>query len=197
MQTETLLEIASVIEHAAGLAVASQQARYRAEIDRFGPAIRDLAAIVAELLPPSERALYDERSCPICRRRSAASARRAQSAGVIFLTTALEVGELAARAGQPIARAAQTFYQVGARFALDELRDTARRLPAETAWQKAAVATLIDDFYGLQSRSRRTDPAGRRAARTIRSPPGRRRMPPRLPRPTPSAAICAPPAPPI
>ena len=30
-------------------------------------------------------------------------------------------------------------------------RDAARRLPAETSWQKAAVETLIDDFYGLQA----------------------------------------------
>ena len=30
------------------------------------------------------------------------------------------------------------------------MRDAARRLPAETPWQKAAVETLIDDFYGLQ-----------------------------------------------
>ena len=27
----------------------------------------------------------------------------------------------------------------------------ARRLPAETAWQKAAAATLIEDFYALQA----------------------------------------------
>jgi len=27
----------------------------------------------------------------------------------------------------------------------------ARRLPAETAWQKAAVATLIEDFYAMQA----------------------------------------------
>jgi glutamate dehydrogenase len=36
-------------------------------------------------------------------------------------------------------------------LSLDELREAARRLPAETSWQKAAVETLIDDFYVLQS----------------------------------------------
>src|SRR6185312_7311322 len=34
---------------------------------------------------------------------------------------------------------------------LDDLRAAARRLPAETSWQKAAVDTLIDDFYALQA----------------------------------------------
>jgi glutamate dehydrogenase len=71
--------------------------------------------------------------------------------GIIFLTTAFEIGELAERSGQAIDRAASVFYGVGARFALDGLRDAARRLPAETQWQKAAIDTLIDDFYGLQA----------------------------------------------
>ena len=60
----------------------------------------------------------------------------ARIAGVIFLTTAFEIGDLAARAGQPVERAARTFYGVGARFALDELRAAARRLPTDTLWQK-------------------------------------------------------------
>jgi glutamate dehydrogenase len=70
---------------------------------------------------------------------------------IIFMTTAFEIGELAERTNQPPDRAARAFYGVGARFALDGLRDAARRLPAETSWQKAAVETLIDDFYALQA----------------------------------------------
>ena len=58
---------------------------------------------------------------------------------------------MAARAGEPVERAARTFYGVGARFALDTLRDAARRLPAATVWQKAAVEALLDDFYTMQA----------------------------------------------
>ena len=150
LQTETLIEIGSVLEHAAGWLLRANRLDISGEIARFGPAVRDLAAIVAELLPPGERALFDERAA----RFAAAGVPQALAVrlgGVIFLTTSLEIGELAARAAQPIARAAQTFYRVGARFAFDELRDMARRLPAETAWQKAAAATLIEDFYALQA----------------------------------------------
>ena len=150
LQTETLLEIGSVLEHAAGWLLRANRLDISGEIARFGPAVRDLAAIVAELLPPGERALFDERAA----RFAAAGVPQALAVrlgGVIFLTTSLEIGELAARAAQPIARAAQTFYRVGARLAFDELRDMARRLPAETAWQKAAAATLIEDFYALQA----------------------------------------------
>jgi glutamate dehydrogenase len=150
LQTETLIEIGSVLEHAAGWLLRANRLAIRGEIARFGPAVRDLAAIVAELLPPGERALFDERAA----RFAAAGVPQALAVrlgGVIFLITSFEIGELAARAAQPIARAAQTFYRVGARFAFDELRDMARRLPTETAWQKAAAATLIEDFYALQA----------------------------------------------
>ena len=75
----------------------------------------------------------------------------ARIAAVIFLTTAFEIGDLAGRAGQPVERAARTFYGVGASFVLDELRAAARRLPTDTLWQKAAVETLIDDSYALQA----------------------------------------------
>ena len=150
LQTETLLEIGSVLEHAAGWLLRANRLDISGEIARFGPAVRDLAAIVAKLLPPGERALFDERTA----RFAAAGVPQVLAVrlgGVIFLTTSLEIGELAARAAQPIARAAQTFYRVGARLAFDELRDMARRLPAETAWQKAAAATLIEDFYAVQA----------------------------------------------
>jgi glutamate dehydrogenase len=102
------------------------------------------------LLPAEERAIHDQR---VARLRAAGVPEplAARVGGIIFLTTAFEIGDLAASSSQPIDRAARSFYGVGARFALDRLRDAARRLPAETPWQKAAVETLIDDFYALQA----------------------------------------------
>jgi glutamate dehydrogenase len=112
--------------------------------------VQHLAEVVAGLLPPGERALMEQRAA----RLAAAGVPQdlaSRVAGVIFLTTAFEVGDLAERSNQPVDRAAQTFYRVGAHFALDEMRDAARRLPAETAYQKAAAETLIDDFYAVQA----------------------------------------------
>ncbi len=121
------------------------------EIARFAPAIRHLAEIVAELLPRTSGRCSTGAAVAICRRRGAATPGPRAPPAVIFLTTALEVGDLAERTAQPIDRAARIFYGVGARFALDEMRAAARRLPAETAWQKAAAESLIDEFYGLQA----------------------------------------------
>ena len=149
-QTEMLLDVAGLVEHAAGWLLRANRLDLARDIARFAPPVQELAAVVPELLPPGERALFDERAA----RLSAAGvpqllARRV--AGVNFLTTAFEIAELAERAARPIERAARIFYGVGARFALDEMRAAARRLPAETAWQKTAAETLIDDFYALQA----------------------------------------------
>ncbi|HEV8678346.1 MAG TPA: NAD-glutamate dehydrogenase, partial [Stellaceae bacterium] len=150
LQTEMLLDIAGLVEHAAAWLLRTNRVDPAREIARFAPPVRHLVESVAELLPPGERALLDARVA----RFAAAGAPPPvahRAGGVIFLTTAFEVGELAERAAQPIERAARVFYGAGARFGLDELRAAARRLPAETAWQKAAAETLIDDFYGLQA----------------------------------------------
>jgi len=149
VQYEMLIDIAGIVEHAALWLLRAGRVSFD-EIARFAPSLEHLADAVGGLLPSEERALYDRRVAklgeagvplPVARRVG----------GIVFLTTAFEIGDLAERSAQPIDRTARTFYGVGARFALDGLRDAARRLPAETQWQKAAVETLIDDFYALQA----------------------------------------------
>jgi glutamate dehydrogenase len=150
LQTGMLLEICGVVEHAAAWLLRGNRLDLGREIARFAPPTRHLATIVPELLPPGERARLDERTA----RFAAAGVPpplACRAGSVIFLTTAFEIGELAERSAQPIDRAARTFYQLGARFALDELRDAARRLPGETVWQKVAAESLVDDFYALQA----------------------------------------------
>ena len=149
VQIDMLRDVAGIVEHGAGWLLRANRLDLGREIARFAPVVEHLATVVAELLTPHERLLLDQRAA----RLSAASVPQplaTRVAALIFLTTAFEVGELAERAARPIDLAARVFYGVGARFAIDEMRDAARRLPAETPWQKAAVDTLIDDFYSLQ-----------------------------------------------
>jgi glutamate dehydrogenase len=150
LQSEMLLDIAGVVEHAAAWLLRAERLDMGGEASRFTPAVAGLAADIADLLPASERVLMESRG----ERLAAAGVPpplAARIAGFIFLITAFEIGDLAARAGQPVERTARTFYGVGARFALDELRAAARRLPTDTLWQKAAAETLIDDFYTMQA----------------------------------------------
>jgi glutamate dehydrogenase len=149
VQYAMLLDIAGLVEHAALWLLRAGRTGFD-EIARFAPSLAHLSEAVAELLPAGERALCDQRVARLV--AASVPGPVAERVGrIVFLTTAFEIGDLAERAGQPIDRAARIFYGIGARFALDGLRDAARRLPAETSWQKAAVETLIDDFYTLQS----------------------------------------------
>ncbi|HTZ37894.1 MAG TPA: NAD-glutamate dehydrogenase domain-containing protein, partial [Stellaceae bacterium] len=148
-QYEMLIDLAGVAEHAAAWLLRAGRIDVAAETAAFAPAIAALSEAIAGLLPASERAEYDARVArlaaadvpqPLCER----------IAGIIFLTSGFEVADLAQRTSQPVERAARTFYGVGARFALDEMRAAGRRLPTDTPWQKTAVEALIDDFYTFQ-----------------------------------------------
>ena len=151
VQTEMLLDIAGLIEHAVAWLLRGN----RLDIGRGDRALR---AGRAASRGGGGRAAAGGRTGPARPARGAARAQpgvpqelAARVAGVIFLTTGFEVGDLAERTAQPIDRTAQIFYGVGAYLALDEMRAAARRLPAETAYQKAAAETLIDDFYAVQA----------------------------------------------
>jgi glutamate dehydrogenase len=150
IQYEMLIDIAGVVEHATLWLLRASRLDMAADTARFAPAVAGLTAGLADLLPASERAEYDARLARLVEAK-APQPLAARIAGIVFLTTAFEIADLAARTGQPVERAAECFYGAGARFALDELRAAGRRLPTETPWQKTAVEALIDDFYALQA----------------------------------------------
>jgi glutamate dehydrogenase len=150
VQSELLRDISEVVEHAAAWLLRKDRRDIAAEIARFAPPVRQLATTIAALLPDGERVLLEDRAARL-QAAGFPTGVAARAAGILFLITALEVADLAERARQPLDRAARLFYAVGAQFALDQMRAAARRLPADTAWQKSAAETLIDDFYLLQS----------------------------------------------
>jgi len=150
VQSEMLLDIAGVVEHATMWLLRAERPVIVGEASPFTPAVARLGSHIVDLLPASERALMEARGARLAAAGVPPSL-AARIGAVIFLTTAFEVCDLAARAGQPVERAARTFYEVGSRFAFDELRAAARRLPAGTVWQKAAAQSLIDDFYAMQA----------------------------------------------
>ncbi len=101
------------------------------------------------MLSPRDRVAVDERA----QRFAAAgipSGLALRVGAIAFLEPALEIADLSERMARPLDRTARVYYGVGARFALDDMRAAAQRLPAETAWQKQAVETVIDDLFALQ-----------------------------------------------
>jgi glutamate dehydrogenase len=150
VQIEMLLDIIGVVEHAAVWLLRVEKLAIGGEASVFTAAVERLASLIADLLPASERALMEARSARLAVNGVPPSL-AARIGAFIFLTTALEVCDLAARLGQPVERVARTFYEVGGRCAFDDLRAAARRLPTDTVWQKASAEALIDDFYTMQT----------------------------------------------
>ena len=73
---------------------------------------------------------------------------RIASLGV--MGAALDIVRLS-RTGRPVEDVAKVYFSVGARFGLDRLRTAGNSIAAETPWQKAAVAAVIDDLFNYQS----------------------------------------------
>jgi glutamate dehydrogenase len=67
-----------------------------------------------------------------------------------ILVSGCDIVRLARQLDQPVARVAEVYFAVGARFGLDWLRGKAERLLAETHWQKLAVSAVVDDFFNHQ-----------------------------------------------
>jgi glutamate dehydrogenase len=74
-----------------------------------------------------------------------------RAARLDVLLSAVDIVRLAKAAQRDVVEAGQRFFAIGARFKLDTLRVAARKLLAETQWQKLAVSALIEDLYAHQA----------------------------------------------
>ncbi|MGH7097552.1 MAG: NAD-glutamate dehydrogenase [Stellaceae bacterium] len=149
-QLGMLLAIAALVEHAAAWLLHNRRVEIGRECARLTPAVNELAAGLSELLPPGDSALTAERAARLVEAGVPAPL-AARTGALPFLASAAEIAALAEQSGQKLGCAARVYYGAGARFALDDLRAAALRLPAETPWQKLAVEAMIDDVYGLQA----------------------------------------------
>jgi glutamate dehydrogenase len=149
-QYKMLLEIAAVLERSATWLLRHRRLNLADEPARLGPAVRALVEAQAAVLPARDKAIAEERAHQFVE-AGVPETLAARIGAMVFLAPALDIAELAERARQPLAAAARIYYQAGVRFALDEMRSAARRLPAETQWQKLAVDAVIDDLLALQT----------------------------------------------
>jgi glutamate dehydrogenase len=120
------------------------------ETDAFRPGVEALADHITEILPVPQRAELQRRAEALIERRVPSEA-ALMAARLDFLVSAVDIVRLGLGSGLGIVDIGRGFYAVGARFRLDALRMAARRLKAETAWQKVAVDALQEDFYAHQA----------------------------------------------
>jgi glutamate dehydrogenase len=150
VQIDMLLEIAELIERGSAWLLYRRRLDPGREIAHFAPGVRSLAASLFQLLPAPDRSVAAERSLRLSE-TGVPEALATRIGAMMYLAAALDIAELVERSRQPLDRAARIYYGVGAQLALDEMLAAARRLPAETPWQKQAVEATIDDLFTLQS----------------------------------------------
>jgi glutamate dehydrogenase len=121
-----------------------------AQIAAFRPGVQELAARIEEILPGTERAQFARNRDMLVADGVPGDVALA-AARLDFLTSSVDIVRLGAAGSVGVAEIARRFYAVGARFGLDSLRAFARRLKAETTWQKLAIDAVIEDFYAQQA----------------------------------------------
>ncbi|TMK29337.1 MAG: NAD-glutamate dehydrogenase, partial [Alphaproteobacteria bacterium] len=150
LQSEMLLDIAGLVEHATAWLLLHNRLDLAHDIERLRPNIRELAGLLPAVLPATDRVIAEQRAARLVGEK-VPQRLAAAIGGTPFLAAALEIADLMEGTLQPLDRAARTYYASGARFALGEMRSAARRLPAETAWQRQAVETVTDELFTLQA----------------------------------------------
>ena len=150
VQLEMIRTALGLVERVAAWFLAGSRLDIKAQVEANHPGVARLAEHVSELLPSSEKeelarqiATFAETGVP---RELALRVARLN-----FLRSSVDIVRLAKTAQRDLLETGHRFFAIGARFQLDALRAAARKLVAETQWQKLAISALIDDLYAHQA----------------------------------------------
>jgi glutamate dehydrogenase len=150
VQHEMLLTAARVVERATAWFLRNPTLDIAAETHAFRTGIAALAGAIAEIVPDSHRIELQHRAAAL-EKQGVPTATALKAARLDFLVSAVDIVRLSLATGQNVVELGRRFFAIGARFRLDALRVAARKLEASTAWQKRAVAAVIEDLYAQQA----------------------------------------------
>ncbi|HEX2075014.1 MAG TPA: NAD-glutamate dehydrogenase [Geodermatophilus sp.] len=119
-----------------------------AEVDRFAPAMRDLAARVPDLLVGQDlryvQELADQFTAAGVEVREALT-----TASLLFVYPLLDVVEIAEATGRLAGEVATTWFVLSERYGIDALLTKVSALNRTDRWEALARAALRDDLYGV------------------------------------------------
>src|SRR5438067_4559790 len=151
IQIEMMIEVGRLLERAIAWLLRSgyEKLDIAVYVAEFRPRIEALAERLHDVLPPALMAALKTRQGELeANGIPAHLAYRVASLGV--MSAALDIVRLS-RSGRAVEDVARVYFGLGARFGLDRLRAAGASLAAETPWQKAAVAAIVDDLFNYQS----------------------------------------------
>ncbi|HUJ12178.1 MAG TPA: NAD-glutamate dehydrogenase [Thermoanaerobaculia bacterium] len=151
IQTEMMIEVGRLLERAVAWLLRSEYAKLdiAASVNEFRPRIEALSEKLDDVLPATLMATLKTRQGELeASGIPSQLAHRVASLGV--MSAALDIVRLS-HSGRPVEDVARVYFGLGARFGLDRLRAAGASIAAETPWQKAAVAAVVDDLFNYQS----------------------------------------------
>jgi len=119
-------------------------------VDEHANAVRDLAGALGDLLAPDQARALQARAVELTE-QGVPPELAERVARLAFLAPACDVSRLARQSNGKLHRVARTYFEVGARFGFNWLRASAARLPSDTAWNKLAIAALVEDLDAQQA----------------------------------------------
>ena len=115
----------------------------------YEPGVTELAGMLDQVLAEAASADLKRRTAEYAERGVPPELAQ-QMAGLIVLVSGCDIVRLAKRHGVPVKLVAKQYFTVGGHFRLGFMRAAAEQLKIENHWQKLAIASLIEDLYGLQ-----------------------------------------------
>jgi glutamate dehydrogenase len=150
VQHEMLLAAGRVVERATAWFLRNPTLDIAAETHDFRAGVAALAEGIAGIVPESHHIALSQRAGAL-ESHGVPPAIALKAARLDFLVSAVDIVRLAVATGKDVLELGRRFFAVGSRFRLDALRVAARKLDAGTAWQKRAVAAVIEDLYAQQA----------------------------------------------
>jgi glutamate dehydrogenase len=150
VQTEMYLEVRKLTERAARWLLRHRRRPIpvRTTLAFFGPGVSTLSARVEELLTPAGRAEVVERAGRLLEHGVPEPLAR-RMASLNSLYGALDIVDLALRAGLDAERVAAVYFTLGERLHLDWLTDRVLALPRDDRWRALARTALRDDAQAV------------------------------------------------
>jgi len=151
VQIDMLVAVGALLERAIIWLLRSSYEKLdiAAYVDEFRPRIAAISDRLDAVLPPSLLSTMKVREAELEADGIPESlAHRVASLDV--MSSAMDIVRIS-RGGGEVEDAARVYFNLGARFSLDRLRAAGSAITAETPWQKAAVAAVVDDLFNYQS----------------------------------------------
>jgi glutamate dehydrogenase len=150
LQLEMIRTALRLVERVTAWFLAGSRLDIKAQVDAYRHGIALLAAHIGEIMPESHQGELARRAAAFAEKGAPPDLAR-RVARLDFLLSAVDIVRLATTAQRDLLEAGQRFFAIGSHFKLDALRVAARKLFADTQWQKLAVSALIEDLYAHQA----------------------------------------------